>query len=52
MKPASVAVHVRRAEHAVAEQVLAQVRSGPATWDGVQVTEGKAVIELASIGSR
>jgi trehalose-phosphatase len=49
VKPASVAVHVRRAEHAVAEQVLAQVRSGPATWDGVQVTEGKAVIELAVV---
>ncbi|MCA1189424.1 MULTISPECIES: trehalose-phosphatase [unclassified Saccharopolyspora] len=48
-KPASVAVHVRRAEDDVAERVLDQVRSGPATWDGVQVTEGKAVIELAVV---
>ncbi|AUS78517.1 trehalose-phosphatase [Actinoalloteichus sp. AHMU CJ021] len=49
VKPASVAVHVRRAEPAVAERVLETVRTGPATWDGVQVTEGKAVIELAVV---
>jgi trehalose-phosphatase len=46
-KPASVAVHVRRAEPAVGEAVLETVRSGPARWKGVHVTEGKAVIELA-----
>ncbi|GAA3994182.1 trehalose-phosphatase [Allokutzneria multivorans] len=49
MKPASVAVHVRRAEAAVGERVFEALRSGPCTWDGVQVTEGKAVIELAVV---
>ena len=46
-KPASIAVHVRRAEPSVGESVLEAVRSGPARWAGVHVTEGKAVIELA-----
>ncbi|RAS60189.1 trehalose 6-phosphatase [Lentzea atacamensis] len=49
VKPASVAVHVRRAEASVGESVLDAVRSGPCTWEGVQVTEGKAVIELAVV---
>ncbi|GAB3000853.1 trehalose-phosphatase [Saccharothrix stipae] len=49
VKPASIAVHVRRADPAVGERVLDDVRTGPATWDGVQVTEGKAVIELAVV---
>ncbi|MGW3468048.1 trehalose-phosphatase [Saccharopolyspora sp. NPDC000995] len=48
-KPASVAVHVRRAEPALAEEVLETVRNGPASWDGVQVTDGKAVVELAVV---
>ena len=46
-KPASIAVHVRRAEPSVGESVLEAVRSGPARWEGIHVTEGKAVIELA-----
>ena len=49
VKPASIAVHTRRAEADVAQRVQAAVRSGPCTWDGVQVTEGKAVIELAVV---
>jgi trehalose-phosphatase len=49
VKPASIAVHVRRADPSVAEAVLAAVREDPATWHGVQVTEGKAVIELAVV---
>ncbi|MDQ3406446.1 MAG: trehalose-phosphatase [Actinomycetota bacterium] len=49
VKPASIAVHVRRADADVAERVLKLVRSGPCTWDGVQVTEGKAVVELAVV---
>jgi trehalose-phosphatase len=49
VKPASVAVHVRQADPAVAEQVLARVRSGPGTWDGVHVTEGTAVVELSVV---
>lgn len=48
-KPASIAVHVRRAEPTAGEAVLEAVRSGPARWKGVHVTEGKAVIELAVI---
>ncbi|WP_018682468.1 trehalose-phosphatase [Actinokineospora enzanensis] len=49
VKPASIAVHVRRAEPAVAESVLDKVRTGPCTWSGVEVTEGKAVVELAVV---
>jgi trehalose 6-phosphate phosphatase len=49
VKPASVAVHVRQADPAVAEQVLARVRSGPGTWDGVYVTEGTSVVELSVV---
>jgi len=50
VKPASVAVHVRRAaSDSIGETVLSAVRSGPCTWEGVQVTEGKAVIELAVV---
>ncbi|MER7015787.1 trehalose-phosphatase [Saccharopolyspora sp. NPDC000359] len=48
-KPASVAVHVRRADPEVASEVLETVRSGPAQWDGVSVTEGKEVIELSVV---
>jgi trehalose-phosphatase len=49
VKPASIAVHTRRAEPRVAERVQAAVREGPCTWEGVQVTEGKQVIELAVV---
>jgi trehalose-phosphatase len=49
VKPASVAVHVRQAERDVAREVLAQVRSWPGMWDGVQVTEGDAVVELSVV---
>ncbi|SDK48920.1 trehalose 6-phosphatase [Actinopolyspora mzabensis] len=48
-KPASVAVHVRRADPEVSERVFGAIRSGPATWEGVQVTEGKSVMELAVV---
>jgi trehalose 6-phosphate phosphatase len=48
-KPASVAVHVRQADPEVGHRVLDAVRNGPATWEGVQVTDGKAVIELAVV---
>ncbi|MGL4306982.1 MAG: trehalose-phosphatase [Mycobacteriaceae bacterium] len=48
-KPASIALHVRNATSSVAEQALSLVHKGAATWGGVQVTEGKAVIELAVI---
>ncbi|HEX3649515.1 MAG TPA: trehalose-phosphatase [Pseudonocardiaceae bacterium] len=51
VKPASIAVHVRRAEPETGERILGSVRSGPASWPGVSVTEGKAVIELAVIAT-
>lgn len=49
VKPASVAVHLRQAGEPVARQVLARIRSGPCRWDGVQVTEGEAVLELSVV---
>jgi trehalose-phosphatase len=49
VKPASIAVHVRRAEASIGERVFDAVRSGPCTWEGVHVTEGKAVVELAVV---
>jgi trehalose-phosphatase len=49
VKPASVAVHMRQADPAAAARVLARIRSGPGTWDGVHVTEGTAVVELSAV---
>ncbi len=49
LKPASAALHVRNAAPEVAEAALTRARTGPAKWNGVHVTEGKAVIELAVI---
>jgi trehalose-phosphatase len=49
VKPASIAVHVRRAEHDAGRRVLARVHSGPCTWEGVTTTEGKEVLELAVV---
>jgi len=51
VKPASVAVHVRQAEGKTARQVLARIRSWPGAWDGVQVTEGDAVLELSVVAT-
>ncbi|MFD4183625.1 trehalose-phosphatase [Rhodococcus sp. NPDC058514] len=51
IKPASAALHVRNASPEVADAALSRVRGGPATWPGVQVTEGKSVIELAVIAT-
>ncbi|MEV6873771.1 trehalose-phosphatase [Amycolatopsis sp. NPDC051128] len=49
VKPASIAVHVRRAEHEAGRRVLASVHSGPSKWDGVSTTDGKEVVELAVV---
>jgi trehalose 6-phosphate phosphatase len=46
-KPASVTVHTRTAPRDVAAEVVAAVRSGPATWPGVHAMAGKEVIELS-----
>jgi trehalose 6-phosphate phosphatase len=47
VKPASVAVHVRRARRADAARVLNEVRNGPGSLADVHVIEGKEVVELA-----
>ncbi|MGH3749422.1 MAG: trehalose-phosphatase, partial [Micromonosporaceae bacterium] len=51
VKPASVAVHTRTAERDVAKTVGEAVHAGPATWQGIQVTTGKEVIELAVVAT-
>ncbi|HEY2673822.1 MAG TPA: trehalose-phosphatase, partial [Rugosimonospora sp.] len=45
-KPASIAVHTRTASPEDAAAVNEAVLAGPATWEGVHVTQGKRVIEL------
>ena len=49
VKPASIAVHTRTASRPDAAATMAAVRSGPAGWPGVRVTEGKEVIELSVV---
>jgi trehalose-phosphatase len=51
VKPASIAVHLRTAPRDVAERVAEQVRSGPASWADIQVTNGKEVVELSVIAT-
>ncbi|HEU4423745.1 MAG TPA: trehalose-phosphatase [Pilimelia sp.] len=51
IKPASVAVHTRSANQAVASRVQDAVRNGPATWPDIHVTQGKEVIELSVIAT-
>ncbi|WP_305093781.1 trehalose-phosphatase [Prescottella sp. R16] len=50
-KPASAALHVRNATDEDGVAALAAVRAEAALWTGVQVTEGKAVIELAVVAT-
>ncbi|MEH1013590.1 trehalose-phosphatase [Micromonospora sp. CPCC 206060] len=50
-KPASVAVHTRGLPPEVAASAVAAVRSGPARWEDVTVTQGKEVIELSVIAT-
>ncbi|TVT21561.1 trehalose-phosphatase [Amycolatopsis acidiphila] len=49
VKPASIAVHVRRAERDAAGRILDAIHNGPCTWDGVSTTDGKEVVELAVV---
>ncbi|MFT3716760.1 MAG: trehalose-phosphatase [Gordonia sp. (in: high G+C Gram-positive bacteria)] len=49
VKPASTTLHVRNATRDDADAALVLAETGPATWPGVEVTKGKAVIELAVI---
>ncbi|WP_420712781.1 trehalose-phosphatase [Gordonia sp. MP11Mi] len=48
-KPVSTTLHVRNASDDDARAALALAVEGPASWNGVHVTHGKAVIELAVI---
>jgi trehalose-phosphatase len=50
-KPASVAVHTRGVAPQTAASAIEAVRNGPATWDGVTVTQGKEVIELSVVAT-
>lgn len=50
-KPASVAVHTRGVAPEIAAATIEAIRSGPATWDDVTVTQGKDVIELSVIAT-
>ncbi|EHR63432.1 trehalose-phosphatase [Saccharomonospora cyanea] len=49
VKPASIAVHVRRADRDAARQIVAAVHEGPSTWEGVTTTDGKEVVELSVV---
>ncbi|WP_285647861.1 trehalose-phosphatase [Lentzea sp. NBRC 102530] len=49
LKPASVAFHYRQCSPTTARQLLAHLRSDLCIWDGVQVSEGKAVIEFSVV---
>ncbi|MFM1724503.1 MULTISPECIES: trehalose-phosphatase [Rhodococcus] len=50
-KPASAALHVRNASPEAGAKALAAVHAEAALWTGVQVTEGKAVVELAVVAT-
>lgn len=50
-KPASVAMHTRGVDPQVAAAAIEAVRNGPATFDGVTVTQGKEVIELSVVAT-
>ncbi|MFZ2173100.1 MAG: trehalose-phosphatase [Rhodococcus sp. (in: high G+C Gram-positive bacteria)] len=51
VKPASAALHIRNADADHGERALNAVRADSAQWVGVQVTEGKSVIELAVVAT-
>ncbi|WP_026919067.1 trehalose-phosphatase [Gordonia shandongensis] len=48
-KPVSAALHVRNVDDDAAAEAIALAEAGPGAWEGVEVTHGKAVIELAVI---
>ncbi len=48
-KPASVALHYRRADPADARAAVAAAEAGPAALEGVHVKHGKMVIELCAV---
>lgn len=50
-KPASVALHLRRADRAAAAEAERAALDGPATHPGVHLKRGKEVIELTVVGT-
>ena len=50
-KPASIAVHVRGVDPQQSEPALEAVRTGPASWPDIYVTNGKDVIELSILAT-
>ncbi|MGH8792209.1 MAG: trehalose-phosphatase [Stackebrandtia sp.] len=48
-KPAGAALHTRGADREVAAAVVAEVRSGPASWPDIQAMEGKEVVDLSVV---
>jgi len=51
VKPASVAFHYRNADPAAGEAAVAELRAGPASWEGAHVKLGKKVLELAVVST-
>ncbi|MFC4002533.1 trehalose-phosphatase [Prauserella oleivorans] len=49
VKPASIAVHVRRAARDDAQRIIDEVHNGPCEWEGVSTTDGKEVVELSVV---
>jgi trehalose-phosphatase len=49
VKPTGAVLHTRRAPAELAQQATERALAGPATWPGIHVTQGKAVVELAVI---
>src|SRR5699024_7286081 len=49
LKPAGVAVHTRQSDRQTARTAMEKVKSGPATFNNVQVTEGHEVIDLSVV---
>lgn len=50
-KPASIAFHYRNADDALAEQAIARILDGPATYEGVYTRQGKKVVELGVVAT-
>ena len=46
-KPASIALHYRRADSDVADRALREIEQGPARREGIFVRHGKKVVELS-----
>ncbi|MEV6242433.1 trehalose-phosphatase [Lentzea sp. NPDC051838] len=49
LKPAAIAVHYRGCAESVAQRLLKVLRTGPCAASGLQVTYGKAVVELSVV---